>query len=137
MGDPVVPDVNDTTATPASNLVPSTSRWMRSSSVAVARGPLVYCVEQQDSAVAVDDLVLEPAEVSRARVVPAAVVDGVQESVVLEVTAVAAAPRSRELYPVLTGSSINWGTASPVTLVPYFLWGNREVGAMRVWLRQF
>jgi DUF1680 family protein len=106
-------------------------------SVAVARGPLVYCVEQQDAEVAVDDLILDPAEVAKAQAVSAAVVDGVPDSVVLQVTAGTATPATHELYPVLTGSSADRGTASPVTLIPYFLWGNRAVGAMRVWLRQF
>ena len=70
--------------------------------LAVARGPLVYCVEQQDVAAAVDDLLVGPVQVAEARVVPAEVVDGTPGQVVLEVTAGVAPTPAGELYPVLT-----------------------------------
>jgi DUF1680 family protein len=101
-------------------------------SVAVARGPLVYCVEQQDVSAAVDDLLLDPSEVTKARAVP------IDEGVVgLELTTGVAAEPSNELYPVLQGRSAPGEPVAQVTatLVPYFRWGNREPGAMRVWLR--
>jgi DUF1680 family protein len=106
--------------------------------IAVARGPLVYCVEQQDVAAAVDDLVIGPTQVAEARVVPAEVVDGTPDQVVLDVTAGVAPTPPGELYPVLTGQPAEAGPAEAVQarLVPYFLWGNREAAAMRVWLRQ-
>ncbi|MEV6887882.1 beta-L-arabinofuranosidase domain-containing protein [Kribbella sp. NPDC051137] len=98
--------------------------------IAVARGPLVYCVEQQDVDAPVDDLLLTPAGVGRAT--PRTNDD----HVVLELTAGVAPPPAPELYPVLTGTPQE--TASkhvPATLSPYFLWGNRQPLAMRVWLR--
>ncbi|WP_427895072.1 glycoside hydrolase family 127 protein [Kribbella sp. GL6] len=98
--------------------------------LAVARGPLVYCVEQQDADAPVDDLLLTPARVAQAT----ARTDG--GHVVLDLTAGVAPPPAAELYPVLTGTPQE--TASkyvPVTLSPYFLWGNRQPLAMRVWLR--
>lgn len=106
--------------------------------LAVARGPLVYCLEQQDVTVAVDDLVIGPAEVAQAHAVPVEVVDGTPGQVVLDVTAGLAPPPAPELYPVLTGQPADVSPAESVQarLVPYFLWGNREAAAMRVWLRQ-
>jgi DUF1680 family protein len=106
--------------------------------VAVARGPLIYCVEQQDVAAAVDDLLVGPVQVAEAGVVPADVVDGSPGQVVLDVTAGVAPTPSGELYPVLTDAPVAAGPDESVQarLVPYFLWGNREAGAMRVWLRQ-
>jgi DUF1680 family protein len=106
--------------------------------VAVARGPLIYCAEQQDVAAAVDDLLIGPVQVAEARVVPAEVVDGTPDQVVLDVMAGVAPTPEKDLYPVLADRPI---AADPVEtvqarLVPYFLWGNREAGAMRVWLRQ-
>jgi DUF1680 family protein len=60
------------------------------------------------------------------------------DAVVLEVAAAVAPPPANDLYPVLrdappTGVPLPEVTA---TFVPYFLWGNREAQAMRVWLRQ-
>ncbi|GAB3927995.1 glycoside hydrolase family 127 protein [Kribbella albertanoniae] len=98
--------------------------------IAVARGPLVYCVEQQDSETPVDDLLLS------ATAVQAATARRQDDHVVLDLTAAAAPAPPRELYPVLTGRAEEpVGTPVPVTFVPYFLWGNREALAMRVWLR--
>ncbi|WP_328991378.1 glycoside hydrolase family 127 protein [Kribbella sp. NBC_01245] len=98
--------------------------------VAVARGPLVYCLEQQDVAAAVDDLLLDPAAVADARAVPTT------DSVVLEMTVGVAPPPSDELYPVLPAKADGPASELTATFVPYFLWGNRQPRAMRVWLRQ-
>jgi DUF1680 family protein len=102
--------------------------------IAVARGPLVYCVEQQDSAAAVDDLLLTPGAVGEATAHEQAIA-GV-DAVVLELTSGVAPAPADELYPVITDHQDQTAIREvPVTLVPYFLWGNREAQAMRVWLR--
>ncbi|MGP4097665.1 glycoside hydrolase family 127 protein [Nonomuraea sp. KM90] len=98
--------------------------------VAVARGPLVYCVEQQDSpAAAVDDLVVGVPEIVNANIERR---DG---TVVLGVTACAAPPPPAELYPELPLEQALPETTVTATFVPYFLWGNRGPEAMRVWVR--
>ena len=106
--------------------------------IAVARGPLVYCVEQQDAPAPVDDLLLSPAAVH------AATMREQDEHLVLDLTAKVAHPPAAELYPVIseqtTQQPIQQPAESavgevPVALVPYFLWGNRQALAMRVWLR--
>ncbi|MFI1096060.1 glycoside hydrolase family 127 protein [Streptomyces sp. NPDC020917] len=119
--------------------------------VGVARGPLVYCLEQQDTALPVDDLVVSANDVAGA--VPAQQPDGeatddaLAGAVLLRAAATAAPALSAQLYPELTAGRTDAapqgpGTADaavpeavPVTLVPYFLWGNRRPEAMRVWLR--
>jgi DUF1680 family protein len=98
--------------------------------IAVARGPLVYCVEQQDVETPVDDLLVTPTAVA------GATARRQEEHVVLELTAGVAPTPSSELYPVITEQPHSTPTQEvPVTLVPYFLWGNRQALAMRVWLR--
>lgn len=98
--------------------------------IAVARGPLVYCVEQQDVEVPVEDLLLTPTAVSTA------IAREQDEQLVLELTGGVAPAPANELYPVITEQPEIARTAEvPVTLVPYFLWGNRQALAMRVWLR--
>ena len=102
--------------------------------IAVARGPLIYCVEQQDTTAAVDDLLLAPAAVRQATAHQRAVA-GV-DAVVLELTAGVASAPSAELYPVITDQGAQTAISEvPATFVPYFLWGNRQALAMRVWLR--
>ncbi|MFI0731466.1 glycoside hydrolase family 127 protein [Streptomyces sp. NPDC021225] len=114
--------------------------------VAVARGPLVYCVEQQDCPAGVDDVVIGAEHLAAAGTVVAPEADGggPAGTVLIRVAADVAPPRSPELYPVLTAGP---RAASPDTdtdtdtstadmlLVPYFAWGNREPGPMRVWIR--
>ncbi|HEY3512343.1 MAG TPA: beta-L-arabinofuranosidase domain-containing protein [Kribbella sp.] len=98
--------------------------------IAVARGPLVYCVEQQDVDAPVDDLLVSPAAVAKA------VVREDQHHVVLDLTAGVAPPPATELYPVITETPEEAVSRHvPATFVPYFLWGNRQPLAMRVWLR--
>ncbi|WP_204358975.1 glycoside hydrolase family 127 protein [Streptosporangium sp. 'caverna'] len=101
--------------------------------VGVARGPLVYCVEQQDCPVPVDDLVVSPEQVAGATVERSQ--DELPGAVVLRMTAGAAAPPSAELYPELPAERPAPGRTVPVTFVPHFLWGNRRPEAMRVWVR--
>jgi DUF1680 family protein len=81
-------------------------------------------------AVPVDDLLVRPGAVR------AAAVREREDHLVLELTAgIAQAPGS-ELYPVITEEIAETAVDEvPVTLVPYFLWGNRQALAMRVWLR--
>lgn len=98
--------------------------------IAVARGPLVYCVEQQDVDAPVDDLLLTPAAVQ------AATARRQDDHIVLELAGGVAPAPANELYPVITEQTQEAATrAVPVTLAPYFLWGNRQALAMRVWLR--
>ncbi|MFJ7215000.1 glycoside hydrolase family 127 protein [Amycolatopsis sp. NPDC098790] len=92
--------------------------------VAVARGPLVYCVEQADlpGGVTLEDVRIDPA---------APVTAGNETPVTLSARGSVEAPASAELYPADPHV-----TEVPVelTLIPYFRWGNREPGPMRVWL---
>lgn len=79
--------------------------------VALARGPVVHCLEQADLPPALagevfEDLFLDPAE-------PVTGSDRRLHAVI----------RSRET-----------GTSARVPLIPYYLWANRAPGPMRVWI---
>ena len=80
--------------------------------VAVERGPVVYCLEQADLPVPMDQVMLDPAT----RLDP---VDGD------ELPAVAATGWQRRE---------NGDQSLSLRLVPYYSWGNRGEGSMRVWL---
>lgn len=94
--------------------------------VAVARGPLVYAVEQADlpDGVTLEDVRIDPA---------APVTAGRLPDIPVTLTSRGAVERaaSDELYPAAISVS-----SDPIDLVaiPYFLWGNRNPGPMRVWI---
>ncbi|MDG4825729.1 glycoside hydrolase family 127 protein [Asanoa sp. WMMD1127] len=97
--------------------------------VALARGPLVYCVEQADHDVPVDDLRLTGAEAWTADHRP----DLLGGVTTLTADGSAVAPDDGPLYRPLAAAPAP-GTAARVTAIPYYAWANREPGAMRVFV---
>ncbi|KQM81511.1 glycoside hydrolase family 127 protein [Agromyces sp. Leaf222] len=110
-------------------------------SLAVARGPIVYCAEQGDNDADLDLVSLAPADVRAARAEIRRVTPN-SEAVTRVVTVAASVDPvpADGLYPELTAGDQETDAAASgtttVTLVPYHLWGNRGAAAMRVWLRR-
>jgi uncharacterized protein len=103
--------------------------------VAIERGPLVYCLEAVDNPDhRLDDLVLDVAGES--------VVESYADLVPgMSRIRTQAIKRLRSLtswwpYEQVDGDSASAQspTSTVLTAVPYFTWGNREEGAMRVWI---
>jgi uncharacterized protein len=94
--------------------------------VAVARGPLVYAVEQSDlpEGVVLEDVRIDPAAPITAGRLP-------DIPVSLTVSGRIERSTSDELYQAHAESR---GEPSELVAIPYFLWGNREPGPMRVWI---
>lgn len=96
--------------------------------VALARGPLVYCLEDADHAVPVLSIVLPgQAEVQPCREIPGLPSEWVglrTEGVAEETTG----PLYATQPPVRTPCR--------VTAIPYFAWANRQLGNMTVWIRE-
>jgi uncharacterized protein len=101
--------------------------------LAIARGPLIYAAEQADCEADIDDLVLDAQDAARALVTPG---PALPDSLVIHATARRVPPPASELYPELPEDDPVRGQPRQVTLIPYFLWGNREPGPMRVWMRR-
>jgi DUF1680 family protein len=101
--------------------------------VAVERGPLVYCLEAVDNpGQRLDDVVLDPAAEPSL---------GEEPALLGGVPTVAVQGRRRNRpgtgwWPYRSDAPADGDAESPITLtaVPYFVWGNREAGAMRVWV---
>ncbi|MBO3751793.1 glycoside hydrolase family 127 protein [Streptosporangiaceae bacterium NEAU-GS5] len=97
--------------------------------VALARGPLVYCLEQADlePGALLDDVRLDPA----ATIEAGAHADLPDIPVVLTLSGSLA-----DGGPSLYRTQATERPATPITLtaIPYFLWGNRTEGPMRVWI---
>jgi hypothetical protein len=97
--------------------------------VTLTRGPLVYCLERADlpDGVALEDVRIDPA-------VPVAVDTGSPDfPVTLTATGAVEAPASAALYSAEPPGESHAGQIT-FTAVPYFLWGNRKPGPMRVWI---
>ena len=101
--------------------------------VALARGPLVYCIEQADHPgdVPVDDVRLDPAGAAAAgrRRRPASGVD-----VVLKGRASVRTDAPPALYTSAPATAAPQLRPAELTAIPYFRWGNRGPNAMRVWI---
>jgi DUF1680 family protein len=102
--------------------------------VALERGPLVYCLETADQAdgFRLDDVTIDAAGPITARPQP-----GLLGGVVT----LTARGRLRQggvtsgWWPYRdAGDRIERGAEVELTAVPYYAWGNRERGAMRVWI---
>jgi hypothetical protein len=79
--------------------------------VAIERGPLVYCLEQADQAVSLEELAVSADTPLTERAVT---VDGV----------------GRTVQVIADGRHL----PLPAIAIPYFQWDNRGPGAMRVWI---
>ena len=93
--------------------------------VALARGLLVYCVEGADHPLALSSLILlETAEVQSIR---SHALEGMTE---LQAEGVAQVPEER-----LYSAEIRYEPCT-IRFIPYFAWGNRQKGDMRVWISE-
>ena len=106
--------------------------------VAVERGPLVYCFEQADQAggLSIEDLALRPGSLAeREDILP-----GVGPTVVVEADAVQLRPAASGGLPYLphpdpsTAAADRAGSPATAVAIPYFQWDNRDGQAMRVWM---
>lgn len=99
-------------------------------SVAVERGPLVYCFEQTDQSADVEELALSTG--AELRVHDKDDLPGVGRTVIIEADAQAVT----EPVGGLPYRKDHLATSTAVTAVavPYFQWDNRDGGAMRVWI---
>jgi DUF1680 family protein len=100
--------------------------------VALARGPLVYCIEQADhpTDVAVEDLRLDP----EAPPQPDGALEALGVGVVLAGPASVRTDVPQELYTSSARAGAPRSRPATLTAIPYFRWGNRGPNAMRVWI---
>jgi DUF1680 family protein len=95
--------------------------------VAVARGPILYCLEQADHQANVPSLQLDATT-------PWQVVDGPQALGVHK----ALVARGVSMQTPADALYANWrrdtGHPTTLTFIPYHLWANRDAGAMAVWV---
>jgi len=100
--------------------------------LALERGPLVYCVETADHPdVRLDDVVLDASQALR----PEPQSGPLGDIVVVRATGATRPRPGRSWWPYGSPEpAAAAGAPVELTAVPYFAWGNRGPGAMRVWL---
>jgi uncharacterized protein len=99
--------------------------------VAIERGPLVYCFEQADQQSDLEDLALRPGSL-RDREVD---LTGAGPTITIDVNAAlqGAVGLGEPPYST-TPDEIVDGARTTATAIPYFRWDNRDGGPMRVWM---
>ncbi|AFZ66343.1 glycoside hydrolase family 127 protein [Deinococcus peraridilitoris] len=105
--------------------------------VAIQRGPLVYCLEEIDNGGPLASLVL-PADATLEERVSDILLPGMvmlDGRAMREETFDSLGETNRGEAGTLYRPFMPAFTEVPVRAVPYFLWGNRELGEMNVWLR--
>ncbi|MEU4688987.1 beta-L-arabinofuranosidase domain-containing protein [Actinoplanes sp. NPDC023714] len=99
---------------------------------ALVRGPVVYCLEQADMP---QGTVLEDVELDASSPLAVAFhhtgIAPVTLRVPVRIRSAEQPPLYRDLTTAPHGPA---GPAATVTAIPYFLWANRQPGAMRVWI---
>ncbi len=101
--------------------------------VALECGPLVYCVESADN----DGVDLDQVAISLMEALQTEPADArLAGARAIRLEAVSGRAAQDNWWPYRPVGSRSDPPAVPVTLtaIPYFAWGNREQGAMRVWL---
>ena len=100
--------------------------------VAVQRGPLIYCLESHDQPDGVDLLDVEVMTVNAPATRVADGLGGIV-SITLSGRSLASAWEN-DLYRSLDELSSEGSRAVQLTATPYFVWGNRGMKSMRVWI---
>lgn len=95
--------------------------------VAIARGPLVYCLEQVDHEADIRGIRLRGDEQWTSGDAPN--LSGVEA---LHTTAVFQSPAGPDLYRRFNPTDAKQSSATEIVAVPYFAWANREPGRMTV-----
>jgi DUF1680 family protein len=104
--------------------------------VAIERGPLVYCFEQADQAIRLDEFVVRA---GTALSEGAVTLDGVGPTIAvtaagwhIPAATAAVGPATVAVQPRAVAGPA--GPQLPAVAIPYFQWDNRGPGAMRVWI---
>lgn len=97
--------------------------------VAVARGPVIYTLEEKDNGKQLYDLALPETANFYADIV---FDDVIGKYVQLTVDGLRFTSEEQGLYSSKRPKS----KVQKLTFIPYYLWGNRGIGEMRVWIRE-
>ncbi len=96
--------------------------------VALMRGPVVYCLEEEDNGAALHQLITDthaPLSYSKIPSLDA-------NAVILDTDGVRENSTSEKLYSTASLSALKH---QKLRFIPYYLWANRSEGQMRVWIR--
>jgi DUF1680 family protein len=93
--------------------------------VSIQRGPLIYCMEEADNGVCLDDIQIESSPL----------IDRWDSELLNGVVAItASASRSKDFDSPLYSDTKVPRIPFNVKFIPYFTWNNRGIGEMKVWV---
>jgi DUF1680 family protein len=98
--------------------------------VAIERGPLVYCLEEEDHG----DVNLADLRLPLDSVLTSEASDLFGGSVVVHADAFVASAEPDDWPYASIGDPVPQSVPARITAIPYYLWANRRAGAMRVWI---
>ena len=101
---------------------------------ALARGPVVYCLEHADLPPALAAEVFEDLELDPSTPLTATRDEAGIAPVTLRASIRARAGTADALYRPATEAGAPDKVAATVPAIPYYLWANRAAGPMRVWI---
>jgi DUF1680 family protein len=96
--------------------------------VAIQRGPLVYCVEEQDNGKNLSSLLIDPKTEWIEKVED---FQSLGNIISIEASGYRDTNENEQLYFTFENSR----EEMKLKAIPYFVWGNRGIGEMRIWLR--
>jgi DUF1680 family protein len=99
-------------------------------SIALQRGPVVYCVDQADNAIDLDSLALEPS----VRLEQGPLATALGPLIRCEARLDPRKPDAIGLYRPYDQQAVPVREQGQVVFRPYATWGNADVSAMRVWI---
>jgi len=95
--------------------------------VAICRGPLVYCLEEIDNCKNLSSILIDTSKPVKEQYNPE-VLGGAIE---LKASGYIVSSESQDLYTSFNVKEMPFN----ITAIPYFMWGNRGLGEMSVWIR--
>jgi DUF1680 family protein len=96
--------------------------------VAIQRGPLVYCVEEQDNGKNLSSLLIDP---KTEWIEKEEDFQSLGKIISIEANGYRDTNENEQLYFTFENSR----EEMKLKAIPYFVWGNRGIGEMRIWLR--
>ncbi|WP_339302403.1 hypothetical protein [Paenibacillus sp. FSL R5-0519] len=104
--------------------------WSDAGKVAIQRGPLVYCIEEADNGAPLTTIALA----AEPQLTEYADPDLLGGCVIIEGDGLVTDDSNLWLDGMPYRSYINQRKAVGFKAIPYYLWGNRQAGEMRIWL---
>ena len=122
-----------TLAMPVERVMPHPSIRQTAGQIALQRGPLVYCLEEVDNGSRLANVCI-PANAALGAAFDSELLGGASVISAARRFALSRRKKATALYRHHSQTGYN-ETAFTFKAIPYYMWANRDLGEMRVWIR--